>query len=202
MTAVELDEDIRDGLQEVTNIAVGLAADKIARCFSTFVKMPIPNIHFIEAADISMTLGAIGSGDQVTAVAQPFYGHGVSGEAVLVFTDASMDQLSRLMVDHGAGDDHQQAELVLEMASLLSGACIQGICSQLDIGVLIKHPELFGQHESVEDLLSVEMLPWKQTLAIELNYAFEGFDITCDLIVLFHESSLEGLFNQLSFLLE
>lgn len=202
MPNIEFTEDLRDGFQEIANIAVGEAGDKIARSFSTFVKIPIPSVHLLEAADIMMALNAVESGARVTAVTQPFFGSGISGEALLIFTDASMSQLSQLMGYQSANDDHQQVELVLEMASLLNGSCIQGICAQLDISVLLKHPQLLGQHTSLTDILEGTKFPWHQTLAIELNYAFEDFSITCDLIILFHEDSLPSLFTQLNFLIE
>jgi len=202
MSELGFNEDLRDGIQEVTNIAVGMAADKVARSFSTFVKLPVPIIHLIEAADIMMALSAIESADKVTAVTQPFFGSGLSGEALLLFTDASMAELSELMRHESKGDDHQQVELVLEVASLLNGSCIHGICSQLDIHVLLKHPTVLGQHTSLGDILGTKKFPWRQTLAIELNYAFEHYDITCDLIILFHEDSLPSLFKQVNFLIE
>jgi len=67
---------------------------------------------------------------------------------------------------------------------------------------MLKHPVLFGQHRLVSELLGSDQLPWQKTLAIELNYKFEGLDITCDLLVLFHQDSLASLFNQLSYLVD
>lgn len=202
MPSVEFNEDLRDGIQEIANVAVGAAADKIARSFSTFVQIPIPRVHLLAAADIMMALSAVETGARVTAVTQSFFGSGISGEALLIFTDASMHDLSQLMGYREANDDHQQVELVLEMASLLNGSSIQGICSQLDISVLLKHPTLLGQHTSLSDILSSAKFPWQQALAIELNYAFEAYAITCDLIILVHEQSLPSLFTQVNFLIE
>lgn len=201
MSDLELTEDIRDGITEISNIAVGEAADKIARSFSTFVKMPIPSVHLVDAADILMALSAVEQGQRVTAVTQPFFGVGVSGEALLIITDASLDDLAQLMGYRIASDDHQHVELVLEMASLLNGSCIQGICGQLDIGVLLKHPSMLGQHASLNEMISDTRFPWRQTLAIELNYAFENFEITCDLLILFHEDSLQRVFQQVDLLM-
>lgn len=202
MSNIVFDEDLRDGIQEVSNIAVGIAADKIARSFSTFVRIPVPVVHLLESADIMMALKAVGSESRVTAVTQPFYGMGISGEALLIFTDASMSDLSQLMGYGVASEDHQPVELALEMASLLNGSCIQGICNQLDISVLLKHPSILGQHTSLNDIIANAEFPWSQTLAIELNYVFEGYAITCDLIILLHEDSLPGFFKQVSFLLD
>lgn len=202
MSIVEFSEDLRDGIQEVANVAVGASADKIARSFSTFVQIPIPTVHLVEGADIMMALSAVETGTRVTAVTQPFFGSGISGEALLIFTDASMSELSQLMGYHSAVEDHQQVELVLEMASLLNGSCIQGICAQLDISVLLKHPALLSQHTALGDMLTEKSFPWHHTLAIELNYTFEGYSITCDLLILMHEESLPAFFKQVSFLIE
>lgn len=201
MSAIAFNEDIRDGIQEIANVAVGLAAENIAKSFSTFVELPIPQVHIIEAADIQMALGSVFSGEALTAVTQPFYGNGLSGEALLLCTDASMEALSSLM-GYGKEHQHKELELVLEIASLLNGTCIMGFCNQLDISVLLKHPEVYGQHASLADIFRHQSFPWKQTLAIELNYAFEGYDISCDLILLFHEDSLSSLFEKIQFLLE
>lgn len=201
MPDLELTEDLRDGIQEISNIAVGEAADKIARSFSTFVKMPIPKVHLVEAADILMALTAVEQRQRVTAVTQPFFGIGVSGEALLIFTDASLNDLTDLMGYPIVNTDHQQVELVLEMASLLNGSCIQGICGQLDIGVLLKHPSMLGQHASLKEILTDTRIPWHHTLAIELNYAFENYETTCDLIILFHEDSLARVFQQVDLLI-
>lgn len=202
MSIIEFNEDLRDGIQEIANIAVGGAADKIARSFSTFVKIPIPSVHLLESADIMMALSAVEADARVVAVTQPFYGRGISGEALLILTEASMAELSQLMGYPISNDDHQQVELVLEMASLLNASCVQGICSQLDINVLLKHPKVLGQHTSLTDILSQSDFPWDHALAIELNYAFENYNITCDLIVLLHEDSLPTLFQQVNFLIE
>lgn len=201
MQNLELSEDLRDGIQEISNVAVGAAADKIARSFSTFVQMPIPAVRLVDAADIMMALTAVEQGESVTAVTQAFFGTGISGEALLLFTDASMKDLTALMGYSSVDSDHQQVELVLEMASLLNGSCIQGICSQLDMGVLLKHPSMMGQHASLKEILSDTSFPWSKALAIELNYAFEDYDITCDLIILFHEDSLPAMFEKLDLLI-
>ena len=201
MSAIGFNEDIRDGIQEIANVAVGLAAENVAKSFSTFVELPIPQVHLIEAADIQMALGSVFSGEKLTAVTQPFYGTGLSGEALLLCTDASMGALSSLM-GYDEGHQHKEIELVLEMASLLNGTSIMGFCNQLDISVLLKHPEVYGRHTSLADIFQAQRFPWDQTLAIELNYAFEGYDISCDLILLFHEDSLDSLFEKIQFLLD
>ena len=203
MSCVDFDEDIKDAIQEVTNVAVGLAADKVARCFSTFVKLPIPKVHLVQAGDIAMAMAAIGTDTRVTAVAQPFFGDRVSGEALLLFSDASLAQLADLMGYDGNDESaNNQLELVLEMASILNGACIHGVFSQLEIDLLVKHPVVLSRSRALDEVFSDRRFPWKETLALELNYGFEGYDIECDLIILMHERCLPALFDTIKLLLD
>jgi chemotaxis protein CheC len=195
-------EDIRDALQEVANVAVGQAADKIARGFGTFVQMPIPRVQIIDSSDIQMALSAAGASAKVTAVTQAFIGSGISGEALLMFTDANIKELASLMGHTGSITENVELELVLEMASMLNGVCLQGILTQLDLIVLFRHPSLLARHTLIQDLLDEKRFAWSQTMAIEIDYTFEGYNLTCDLIILFHERSLEKLFAKVALLID
>jgi chemotaxis protein CheY-P-specific phosphatase CheC len=201
--AAEFTDDIRDGMQEIANVAVGQSAEKVAENCSAFIHMPIPRVHLIESADIMMALTTFEESARVTAVTQAFIGAGVSGEAMLLFSDGSLGELAALM-GHGGQvlSDAHQRELVLEIASLLIATCVQGISQQLSLDVMIKHPALYGQHTLLGEMLRAQRFPWKRTLAVELNYRFEGFDLSCDLVVLFHERCLAVLFDKIGLLLD
>lgn len=201
MTRSEFNEELRDGFQEIANVAVGQAADRLARSFSTFVKMPIPRVHLLDSVDIRMALGGVAAGDNVTAVTQAFFGDGVSGEALLLMSDSGAGELSRLMGYAPAKTEQEGLEHVLEISSLLTASCIKSVLEQLEIDVLINHPSLIGCHTRVQDLFLEKDLPWDKTLAIELNYVFEGYDLHCDLILLFHQDSLPSLYGKLEVLL-
>lgn len=201
MPTAELDEDLRDGFQEIANIAVGQTADKLARSFSAFVQMPIPRVHLLESADVSMALTALDGDSVVTAVTQAFFGDGISGEALLLFIDAGADDLSTLLGYAPARSDAEQCERVLEIASLLSASCIQSVLAQLNVDVLIGHPALLGRHRNLREMFGEQQFPWDRTLALELNYTFEGYDVRCDLVLLFHQHALPALFGKLELLL-
>ena len=46
-----LNEELRDVYQEVTNVAMGQAADSLARLLDVFVVLPIPNVNILEAGE-------------------------------------------------------------------------------------------------------------------------------------------------------
>jgi chemotaxis protein CheY-P-specific phosphatase CheC len=201
MAKLELTPDQRDGLQEIANIAVGQTADRVARGFSTFVRMPVPRVHLLEGADLRMALSAFDELEAITAVIQPFFAEGISGEALMLVTDAAAPELARLLGYQPSQDPRDQLEQMLEISSLLSASCVHGVLAQLEIDVLIGHPLVLGRQTNLRNIIAQPSLPWGEVLALELNYGFEGFDLSCDLVLVFHPVSLPALLAKLDLLL-
>jgi len=194
--------DYRDCMQEISNVAMGQAADLLARLLNVFVKLPIPNVNVLEVSELEMALSLAEQGDTYSAVCQGFIGHGISGEALIIFSDSSFSDMANLLNYKGELDRTVELELIMEVASILSGACIKGIAEQLDIKFSQGHPMVLGQHVKVGELIKANSNRWKETLAIEITYEIENHNITCDLLLLFTEDSLEKLYKQLSFLMD
>jgi len=56
---IQLSEDERDCYQEITNVAMGQAADRLARLLGVYVVLPIPNVNIIEVNEFKMTLKSL-----------------------------------------------------------------------------------------------------------------------------------------------
>ncbi|MGB2427399.1 MAG: response regulator [Alteromonas sp.] len=198
----ELDSEIRDCYQEITNIAMGQAGDHLARIMNVFVQLPIPNVNLIEVSELHMMLSDIEQHERVSAVCQGFLGPGVSGEALFILSDSSFGDVAKILNISGEVDDQMQLEVLMDAASLLIGACLAGLASQMDLSFSQGHPVVLGQHQSVGDLIRANKMKWKRTLAIELSYGIEGYNVQCDLILLFTEDSMETMNSKLAHLLE
>jgi len=199
---VRLSEDERDCYQEITNVAMGQAADRLARLLGVYVVLPIPNVNLIEVNEFKMTLKSLEGNDTVSAVCQGFIGAGIAGEALLIFNDASFSDIAKLLNYPGNLDTHEELEMLMDVANVLNGACIQGIGQQLDIDFSQSHPVVLGQHCSIAELLSQREKHWQQTMAIEINYTIEDHNINCDLLLLFTEDSVVHMNHLISFLLD
>ena len=198
---VEVEFSMRDGYQEVANVAMGRAADLLARLLDAFVVMPIPSVNTIEVSELSMALQAT-SYDKVSAVCQGFIGAGIAGEALLIFNESSFKDFAELMKYDGEIDDAVEMELVMDIASILTGACLKGIAEQLDIHFSQGQPNVLGRHIKIADLLKRNQGRWKETLAIEMGYTIENRNINCDLLLLFTEDSIEPFNELVSYLIE
>jgi len=188
----------RDTFREVVNIAMGRAAALLARVLGVFIQLPIPNVNILEVGELHMALADAARGDQLTAVCQGYIGGGIAGEALLLFHDSEVADMARLM----RRQDYLEMEMLLDLSSLLISACLSGIAEQIEVVFSQGHPQVLGQHASIEELIRLNSARWKKTLAVEISYSLEGHDIHFDLLLLFTEDSVELLTRKLAHLMD
>ena len=199
---IDIKVDLRDGVQEIANVAMGRAADLLARLLEVFVVMPIPNVSKIETTELRMALDHVGAGEAVSAVCQGFIGAGIAGEALLIFNESSFADIAKLMKFEGKVDETVELESLMDVASVLIGASLEGMADQLDINFSQGHPIVLGHHVNVGDLIKRNSERWRETLAIEMTFRFENYQINCDLLLLFTEDSIDTLTELVTYLTE
>ncbi|QYK01849.1 response regulator [Shewanella psychrotolerans] len=197
-----LEVDLRDACQEVANVAMGRAADLLAKLLDVFVLLPIPNVNVLEVSELTMTLKATEQYGTVSALCQGFIGAGVAGEALLLFHDSSFQDMAKLMGLANPEDTNTEIEVMIDTGNVLIGAFLSGISEQLHMKFSQSHPVVLGRHCTVNDLIHDNSEKWARTLAMEINYRIEGHDIQCDLLLLFTEESLPTLNFKLGYLLD
>jgi len=198
----DLEVNYEDGYQEVANIAMGRAADLLARLLNVFVILPIPNVNMFEKSELQMALCDIGDNDNVSGVCQGFIGSGIAGEALLIFSDSSFEDIAELMKFEGEIDESVQLELLMDISSILIGACLKGIADQLDVNFSQGHPIVLDRHIKAYDLLNQNMSQWNKILAIEIEYKIENKSIDCELLLLFTEDSIPSLNQKISYIVD
>lgn len=191
-----------DACQEVANVAMGRAGDLLARFLDTFIELPIPKVNHIELSELNMALQFADQDEAVSSVCQGFIGPGLAGEALLIFNDSSFKNIAKLVKYKGEINQNLELELLMDIANIIVGACLQGISDQLSINLSQGHPVVLGQHVKIPELLSKSVKHWTKTLSIEINYKIENEAINCDLLLLFTEDSIEPLRKRLSYIVE
>ena len=188
--------DLFDAYREVTNVAMGQAASLLAKVLDAFVVMPIPNVNMIEITELQMAINSVTSQESTSAVCQGFAGGGLAGEAMLMFSDSSYEDMAKMMHYEGELDDTAEIELLMDLTNILIGACTNGIAEQFDIDISLGHPSVLGRHMANYDVINKSNNRWKSTLAIDLPITIENKDINANLLLLFTEDSIPR-FNQL-----
>lgn len=196
-----LSGETRDAYQEIANVAMGQAADLLARMLDVFVVLPIPNVNVLEVSELHMALNAAAEQETLSAVCQGFIGAGIAGEALLLFHDSSFQDLASLMKIEGELDRATELELLMDTANALIGAFLRGYANQLDTPFSQGHPVVLGQHRPIQELIRTNQSRWRRTLAIEINYRVDGYAVQCDLLLLFTEDSIGTMNNKIMHML-
>ncbi len=193
---------LNDYLQEISNVAMGRSSDLLARLLRVFVKQPIPRVEMIARSELSMAISAAEAGNSYSAVCQGFTGAGIAGEALLLFADASFNDMAELLHYEDMDTESIQVEVLMDMSSILFGAFLKGIGDQLDLQLGLGHPTVLGQHRQIGDLLEHHSTRQEKLLCIEISYELEDRDITCDMLVLLTEDSVPFLEQRLQYLVD
>ncbi|ADZ92863.1 response regulator [Marinomonas mediterranea] len=194
---------LTSGLQEVANVSMGRAASVLADMLNVFIKLPVPQVNVLEVSELQMALSYGGKEQgQCSAVTQGFVGAGISIETLLIFSDSSFPDMAKLLGMSETIDHTMELELLMDISSVLVGPFMAALSQQLNIEFSRSHPAVLGQHIKVQDLVGVKKSSLKQTLAVEIVYEVENYKISCDLLLLFTEDSLEPLERLLSYLID
>lgn len=196
----------REVYQEVANIAMGRAGERLAKALDVFVELPIPLVNFIASSELNMLFSSIEKNSRVSAVTQGFTGDGIHGEAVVLFNDTKVHEINKLLGNHfytkPAESQRAEREALLDISNLIIGACLQGLGEQVHVRMNPAHPIILGQNVPLAEILNRPKKSWEQVLAIEIGYRLEENEIDIDLLLLFPGDSLPVLNRQLAYLLE
>lgn len=188
-----------DALREAINVAMGQAAAMLAKVLGVFIHLPVPNVNLLEASELHMVLADVQNGQPTTAICQGYIGGGIAGEAMLIFHDCDIADLARLM--NRSALDYSDLEMLLDLSSVIIGACLSGLAQQLDVVFSQSHPQILNDRGAIDDLIAVGKQRWKKTLTVEVSYALEGHRIHFDLLLLFTEDSVQLLRDKLDYLM-
>jgi len=198
--SLALEVDALDGYKEIANIAMGQAADLLARLLGAFVLMPIPRVKMMQPAELSAAIDRIVNNEACAGVCQGFIGSGVAGEALLIFNQSSFSDIAELLKYSGEIDNAGNAELLADIANIIISASLKGIADQLDFNLSQSYPVVLGRRTETRHLLQRNAARWTPTLTIEMSCSIENREISCDLLLLFTEDSIKPLDTRISYL--
>lgn len=192
----------RDVYLEVANVAIGRAADSLARHFDVFVNLPLPNVNVFEVSELHMTMRHLASNSAMSGICQGFSGEGIAGEALVLLSDSSVKDLMAMMKYPVETECDSELELLMDVSNILVGSFLKGLGQQAEVKFFQSHPVLLGQHMPIENMIEQTEGNWRRTMTFEVSYGIEGTEIKCDLLLMFVDESLPLLDNKLSYLMD
>ncbi|WP_341317301.1 chemotaxis protein CheC [Paraburkholderia sp. IMGN_8] len=204
MSEPVLNEDRRDALQEVANLAMGQAATRLARLLDAFIELSVPRVKMVAVSEAAQALREMtGIEDTVSAVRQGFRSD-IKGEALVICRSDNIEQLCSLVSDPYARSTYEtvsQNELVFDVANVLTGACVSCILDQLGRTPVFSAPGLLGEAMTLDDVFQPGVLQWEVALLVEVNFALEDQSFRAHLVMLMAEESIRHMNEALDALL-
>ena len=197
-------EEQRDALQEIANLAMGQAATRLARLLDTFIELSVPRVRVVRAEDAAQTLREMTGIDESAMAVRQGFRSDIKGEALVICRSSGVGNLCALVNDPYIRSSYEkvsQAELMFDVANVLTGACVSCILDQLDRTPIFSPPGLLGEKISLDDVFQADMLAWKFALLLEVNFALEDQTFRAHLVMLMAEDSIRRMNDALSALL-
>ncbi|MDP5033237.1 MAG: chemotaxis protein CheC [Paraglaciecola sp.] len=191
MNQTLLSEDQRDALQEMMNISMGQAARSLAQLIDTQITLSIPTISEASPSD----LAEIFSFGKVTWYARQSFLGQIKGEVLSLIGKNGCEALAELMDYDMPLTEVQTQELILELTNILSGACLSGLSSQLELKTNLNMPTLFNPSASEKSVYS-----WSTALLVEVTFSIESFSFNARVMICMEENSILTLKKSLDVL--
>ena len=186
-----------DYYKELANISMGRGIDLLSRLMGVFIPMPIPTVSYMKIGQVNNLLTTLQNNQDIVPVCQGFIGSGIAGEVLLMCNKPELSELIALMNYTDAQTESTSTEIIMDLASILSGACLKGLTEQMDIALSLGHPRVVGKHVNIKNLLeNSDARNWTKTLAIHMSFEVEESLLECKLLLLFTEDSMPKL-NQI-----
>ena len=187
-----LTEDQRDALQEMMNISMGQAAKSLAQLIDTQITLSIPTIS---EASPNELLELLSHSDETWYARQSFLGQ-LKGEVLSLISKEGCDAMAEVMDYEKPLSDVNIQELILELTNILSGACLSGLSTQLELKSHLNMPTLFDSLANEKANYS-----WATVLLVEVCFSIESFSFNARVVICLEENSITTLKTSLDFLL-
>ncbi|MFT6103344.1 MAG: chemotaxis protein CheY-P-specific phosphatase CheC [Granulosicoccus sp.] len=190
--ALPLNEDQRDCLQEITNVAMGAAAGSLANFTDTFVNLPIPIIRCVNSEHLIDSLRQVEGYNRLSSISQLFKFSGLNCYALIVINDESIDDLARF-TGRSLDDDEGIKNLLYDLCQTINTTCFERLGEMIENAVETDSPIVNSLHVPLDSVQMESIANSDHLVSVEINYHIENNPFNCDLLLLFPEDTLEEL---------
>lgn len=198
--SLPLNEEQRDCLQELTNVAMGAAAESLAEFTQSFVELPIPVIRCVSTEELVSSFDEIANNLPACVISQNCSVGDIFFRGLMIVGDDSIKSLaSRTKRTLSSEGDHQQ--LLKELFDTVTKTCFEQLGDMFELNVERQEAVLQACHILPELFDMNLVIKTPTTIAVEINYKTEANDFDCHLLLLFPDIIFKTLADQLDILL-
>ncbi|MCK5293304.1 MAG: chemotaxis protein CheX [Arcobacteraceae bacterium] len=196
------DEDEKDCLQELMNIAYGSATAAIADIIDAFATLSIPTIEIIDASNLKSYLASNLDMTTPHLIATQLLNGELSGENIFIIDSNSA--ISMAQEFDLADEDMEEEELhdiVLEITNILSSSITSSLISEMKAHATFSPPSI-KTINSIDDLNEEFISDYTKVIIISTQLTFEAQNINGTLMMLTTDKSILYIKNVINSMLE
>ena len=189
------DDDI-DALSEIVNVGVGRAAGSLSQLIGSRIDLCVPEIKLVDRDKIGS------HAESGMSVIQGFDG-AISGNALLIFPNASGRKLAALLVGTDEADQLPEFEIsgiLSEVGNIVLNGVLGSLANAVKVELDYKVPDFYA-NESFSGLMDKgnhqSSMLGGPVLVADARFSVESADISGSVVLAFRLGSLESLLQQL-----
>lgn len=184
MTTLYFTEEQRDCLQELVNVAMGLASDKLARYLDTLVHLQVPAIKLVETSQLPEHFSSRYPQQSASLISLGFFGDlGLRGETIMLYQLENVGVIAKLLGYDD--DDSSEAEMLTDISSVLTTTFLNGLAEQLENSFSYAAPRILSSRDRhFTDKLAETASQWELALEIDIRYQLIDYSFNCDMMLL------------------
>lgn len=190
MSEIILNEDERDCLQELMNIAYGSATAAITEIIDAFATLSIPHIQIIDSSELEKHLGDFVQEDLIYFNSTQQFNGKISGENLfLIDKDSTKNIGFKFGLEEDEMDDNELADIVLEITNILSSSTISQLSSEMNIPITFSPPSVEVLNK-LNEMDNTYLHKYQKVIIISTELNFEDQNIKGELLILTTDNSI------------
>lgn len=183
-TDISLNEDERDCLQELMNIAYGSATAAISDIISKFATLSIPKIRTISSSDLKDYLNKRLKSQNQYYIANQLINGNLAGENLFIIDKTSSINLAKEFdIEDDEICDEEIEDVILEITNILSSSVSGKLASLLESNISFSAPNI-TKIESLNEFDKRFESEYSQVIIISTDLNFKDQNIHGELMVL------------------
>ena len=190
----------KDALQEIMNIAFGMAAADLSEVIRLYVTLTVPHIDVLPLKEVFRFIqnGLPPQEKGLSMITQSFTGE-FSGTCILIFPHGEGQKLLQLFGEQSGfasaeyDMDVLERETLIEISNIIIGACISKIAELLGDTVGYAPPRFYNNEQILN---SLAQLFWGENVFavfFKTVFHFEDFDASGSLFLVCDQKQIEWL---------
>lgn len=202
MNEIVLNEDEKDCLQELMNIAYGSATAAISEIVDAFATLSIPRIEIINSQELQRHLSNFLNKELSYYISSQQFNGKISGENLfLIDKESSTNIAYQFGLEENEINDNELSDIVLEITNILSSSTISQLSSDMDIPISFSPPaiEVLNTAKDIDEDYTQK---YQKVIIISTELNFEEQNIKGELLILTTDKSIVAIKQAINDILE